>query len=599
MNQLIKEALYQHIPVYKAGMLLPDLITILYVRLSNEDRDKAKRGDDSNSIVNQKILLTELAKNKCLPNPIFFVDDDFTGSNFDRPDFAVALELVKAGRVETFAVKDMARFGRDHIYVGLYTEHLFTEMGVRFISHKENVDTAVKPIDEEDMIPFTNIINEYHCKNTSKGVKMVLHAKGNRGEPLCTKPPFGYKKDPDNPKKRWIIDEPAAKVVQRIFQYCMDGLGPTRIANRLRNEQVDIPTLYAIKAGHQKTDKREHALDPYGWQTSTVVKILERREYLGHLINFKTYSKSYKQRKRLKNDPSKHVVVENAHEAIISEEVFERVQQLRSNKRRPRHSGRENVLAGLVFCADCKSKMNLSSGASMKPEQDYFCCSGFNTKKKQCNSSHFIRRVVLEQAVLAYVQKVTAIATEHEKVLMDMLEYQNSVKLTNEVAADKKSLQQSEKRVKELDILIQQLFEKNALGVISDERFATLSEGYEVEQKGLKATVKALSEQVTQQLEASAGIGKFLVQIRKYTRITELTPTLLNELIERVEINARSQRYSKGSQQIDFYFNYVGKLDLIPDFISEKQRKMPTQKQPKALEAKQLEKIPIISAINS
>jgi len=235
----------------------------------------------------------------------------------------------------------------------------------------------------------------------------------------------------------------------------------------------------------------------------------------------------------------------------------------------------------------------------MKAEQDYFSCSGFNSKKKQCNSSHFIRRVVLEQAVLVYIQKVTAFAAEHEKVLVDMLEYQNTVKLADELASDKKRLQQSEKRVKELDILIQQLFEKNALGVISDERYTKLSEGYEQEQKDLEATVKALSEQVAQHLEASAGIDKFLVQIRKYTRITKLTPTMLNELMERIEVHTRSQRYSKGSQQIDFYFNYVGKIDLLPNFLSERKPKTPAQKQSKTLESKQLEKIPIMSPINS
>ena len=546
-------ATYQNILDYKIGMKLPDKITVLYSRLSRDDKEKAK-DDDSNSIVNQKKMLAKFATDNHLANAIFFTDDGISGTTFDRPDFQVALELVEAGRVTNFVVKDMSRFGRDYVRVGFYTENVFPDMNVRFLAINDSVDSATG---ENEIIPFKNILNEWYARDTSKKVRAVFRAKGMAGESIATNIPYGYMKDPANPK-HWIVDEPASKVVQRIFQYCMDGLGVTHIANQLRKAEIEVPTVHACNAGYRKSGR---TFNPYDWHNTTVARILERREYLGHTINFKTYRKSYKNRKKLANDPSEHVIFENTHEAIIKEEVFEKVQQIRkSGKKRRDHSGRISILSGLVYCADCKSRMYLSSGACLKPEQDNYTCSGFRTKKAQCNSAHFIRRVVLEQLVLEYIQMITAYASEHEKAFIEKLESLRTDKFQKDLATDKKCLAQSERRIQELDNIIRQLYEDKVAGTLTDERFLKLSQGYELEQKDLEIKVETLQRQMNQQLETCINIDKFLAKVRKYTRITELSTIMLNELIERIEVHNRNKRYSKGTQQIDISFNYVGNI---------------------------------------
>jgi hypothetical protein len=457
----------------------------------------------------------------------------------------------------------MIRFGREHIFVGLYTEYTFTEYNVRFIAVLNNVDSAIKPISEEDALPFLNAANEIHSRNQSKNIKSVLHGKGETGEPMTPNAPYEYRKDPDD-KKKWIIDEEAAEVVRQIFQWCMEGLGITHIANRLRDAKIEKPFVYAQTMGFRNS--KQDFLEPYNWSSTAVSNILERREYLGHVINFKTYRKSYKHPKTLFNDPSKHLVFEGKHTPIIDQETFDRVQELRkSKKRRHTKSGRVNLFAGLSLCAECKSKMFLASGASLKPEQDHYSCSGFVTKKTQCESSHFIRRVVLEQKVLEHIQNVVAFAAKHEKELVRKLEAENATQLQKDLSADKKCLARSEKRIQELDTIISQLFEKNALGVLTDERFVKLSKGYEAEQEELEAKVKSLQTHLAKQQEDSINIKAFFAQVRKYTRVTELTPLMMNELVKKVEVHASDKSSGKRTQKIVVYFNYVGdicKLDL-------------------------------------
>jgi len=590
---------YQQIPTYVAGMVLPDYFTILYLRLSKDDPKKNKKEDESNSIINQKRLTGKHAFDYHLPNPVYFIDDGISGTTFDRESVQAALGFVEEGRVPSFVVKDLSRFGRNNGLVTYYTEHVFPQKDVRFIAIGDDVDDTTGEGDIKTQ--FQNMYNEHHPRETSKKVKDVFQYKGTEGkEPLAFNAPYGYMKDPNN-SKRWIVDEPAAKVVKQVFQWCMEGFGPTRIAKKLREAKVEMPIIHAIRAGHRKGGKGETALNPYDWNDSTVVKILERREYLGHLVNFKTYSKSFKHKKRLKNDPSKHVVIENAHEAIIKEDAFERVQQLRSHKRRPCNSGRENVLAGLAYCFDCNSKLNMSSGASQKADQDYFCCSGFRSKKKRCESSHFIRRVVLEAMVLEGIQKVTAFAREHESLLIRMLEARNATQLATDMATDKKRLSQSEKRIGELDAVVKKLLEKNALGTMSDDMFARLSQDYELERKTLEDDVETLRMKIAKEQEVSTNIHKFLAKIRKYTSISELTPVMLNELIERVEVHARSERYSKGSQHITIRFNYVGDilgLGLPNPQVVKKQPEPLLEMQYAIPVPKQLEKIPVMSTVN-
>ncbi|MCL2036369.1 MAG: DUF4368 domain-containing protein [Oscillospiraceae bacterium] len=543
---------------YKIGMKLPDKITVLYSRLSRDDKDKDK---ESNSIINQKKMLAQLAFELNLPNPIFFTDDGVSGTTFERPHVQAALSLMEEGRVKCFVTKDLSRFGRDNALVNYYIDYVFPKKDIRFIAKDDNVDitTGLKSMETQFKIMF----NEHYPRETSEKVRAVFRAKGMAGEPLTFNPPYGYAKSLDNPKQ-WIIDESSAQIVRQIFQWCMEGLGVTHIANRLRAEQVETPIVYANNAGIRKSEK---FIDPYDWNDTTVGRILERRQYLGHTVNFQTYRKSYKDKRQFQNAPENQYVFENTHPAIIETEVFERVQQIRQGgKRRRNHSGRVALFSGLVFCADCKNKLYMSSGACLKPENDNFSCSAFRTKKNPCHSSHYIRRVVLEQAVLQFVRQVSYYAQNHEKAFLQKLQTRNTDRFRKEFAIDKKSLQQAERRIQELDGIIQKLFEGNVTGKISDERFAKLSQTYEQEQKDLTSQIEFLQERVASRRVASENLNNysidsidvemFLSRIRKYTRPTELTTVMLNELIERVEVHAPDKSSGKRVQQIDVYFNY-------------------------------------------
>jgi len=547
---------HQQIPDFVLGMVLPDWITVLYCRLSKGDKDKPKE-DDSDSIVNQKKILGRYAMDNCLPNPIFFVDDDITGTTFKREQFQAAMALVEEGRVKNFVVKDMSRFGRDYIRVGLFME-TFLDMDVRLVAIYDNVDSA-RGID--DLTPFRNIMNELYARDTSKKIRAAFRAKGLSGESLCSHVPYGYIRDPDNPK-RWIIDEEAAAVVRQIFRWRLEGLGVTVSANRLRDAKVLCPSHHAMSLG-LKSPVRASEI-PWDWNPYTVAAILVRREYLGHTVNFKTYRKSYKSKKMLYNDPSEHVVFENTHEAIIDQDTFDRVQQIREGRRRRTNSGRVGLFSGLAYCADCHSKLYLSC-ITAKPEQDYYACSGFRTKKQVCGHSHYIRQTVLARMVLEYIQNVTSFATQHEHEFVELLRQDNADRSRKELAADKRKLAQAESRIAELDNIIQRLYEDKVSGILTEDRFVKLSRGYEREQQELQAQTTALAEQISTQEQKTLDLSRFLTQIRKHTNVTELTPVLLNELVERIEVYAPDKSSGKRAQDIDVYFNFVGligKLEL-------------------------------------
>ena len=530
-----------------------DKITALYCRLSNEEAQRS----ESISIENQRRILLKFCEDNGFTNTRVFADDGETGVFFDRPALNEMLAEIRAGNVSTVIIKDQSRIGREVIEIGLL-KRTFDEHNVRFMSAEDGLDTA-KGFDIMSLL--RDVFNEWFVADTSKKIRAVQRRKGLAGEPLSY-PPYGYKKAPDNPK-HWIIDESASKVVKKIFQWCMEGLGVSHIANRLREEQVEIPTVHAINNG-LLNNSSGRVFDPYDWNVNSIAKILGRREYTGCLINFKTFTKSYKNRKKMQSDPADYAVFENAHEAIITVEVFDQVQQIRnSGKRRRNSSGRVSILSGLVHCADCKSKMYLSNGACLKSEQDNYTCSGFRTKKKCCDSAHFIRRVVLEKAVLLRIQQLTAFLSEHEECLVEKLELQDNDKFARNLADDKKTLAKAEKRIKELDSIIQQLYEDKVSGTLNAERFVKLSEGYEQEQLDLQAKVKSLQKKFTEQVQSRMNVDMFLNRVRKYTNITELSTVMLNELVERVEVHARTERYTKGTQQIDIVFNYVGNIDGI------------------------------------
>jgi len=520
-----------------------------------------EKEDDSNSIVNQKRILGKHATDNHLPNPVFFVDDGISGTTFEREGFQAAIALVEAGRVKNFVVKDMSRFGRDYLKVGFYTEVMFPDMDVRFVALYDNVDSDKG---ENDLAPFRNIMNEWYARDCSKKIRAVFHAKGMAGEPMAMNAVYGLLKDP-NDKKRRIIDEEAAPIVHQIFQYRLAGLGPTHIAAKLRDAKVECPEYHAIRIGAIRAKTMPE--DPYGWGPTTITKMLSRVEYLGHTVNFKTYRKSYKSKKQIPNDPSEYVIFENTHEAIIDRETFDRVQQLiATGKRRHDKSGRLCIFSGLTYCADCGSRMYLSCGSCLKPEQDNFVCSGFRTKKKACNSAHFIRRVVLERLVLEQIQDVTAYAAQHEREFADMLRQEGDVKSRKELAAQKRKLAQAQSRISELDRIIQRLYEDKVSGVLTNERFIKLSRGYEAEQQELQDQTEALAQQIAAQEQQTLDLSRFLAVARKYAHATELTPTLLNELVERVEVHAPDKTSGKRIQPIDVCFcsvGIIGKLDFL------------------------------------
>jgi DNA invertase Pin-like site-specific DNA recombinase len=529
-------------------------ITALYCRLSKEEQQRG----ESLSIENQRKILLKFCSDNGFLNPKVFVDDGETGVFFDRPGLNEMLAEIRAGNVSTVVIKDQSRIGREVIEIGLL-KRTFDEYNVRFMSAEDGLDTA-KGFDIMSLL--RDVFNEWYVADCSKKIRAVQKAKGTdkSGIPLASNPPYGYKKDPENPK-RWLVDEPAAKVVRQIFQWCMEGLGITHISHRLREEKVEIPSIHAHKMGTRKCTQM--FTDPYDWKFSTIEKLLERQEYLGHIVNFKTFTKSYKNRKKQINPPENHVIFENIHEPIVDSAVFEKVQQIRkSGKRRRNHSGRVSILSGLVYCVKCKSKLYLSCGEHLKPEEDNYVCSGFRKKKTDCDSSNYIRRVVLEQLVLEHLQKVTRYATEYESEFVLRLQEISESKLQKNLNIDKKTLIQTEKRIQELDQIIRFLYEDKTKGILTDERFVMLSQGYETEQRDLRSNLQALKVQIDKQQQERVGVNEFISRIRKYTEITELSTLLLNELVERIEVYPRDKANKDKIRKVDIYFNYVGLIEI-------------------------------------
>ena len=417
-------------------------ITALYCRLSRDD----ELTGDSNSIVNQKAILSKYAKENHFSNPLFFVDDGYSGTNFNRPSWSELLEKIENGEVSTLIVKDMSRLGRDYLKVGFYTEVLFVEKGVRFIAINNGIDSANQQ--DSDFTPFLNIINEWYAKDTSKKIRAVMKSKGEAGEHLCTNPPYGYRKDPEN-KKRWIIDPEAAEVVKRIFALCLDGYGPSQIARILKDDKVITPTIHFQQTG--RATRNAPPDNPFNWTGDTIADILERPEYQGHTVNFKTYKQSYKSKKTCNNPEEKWLVFENTHEAIIDADTWARVQELRKNKRRPTRTGKTNMFSGIVRCADCGEKLYYCTSRNFEARQDHFVCSTSRLKGKEVCATHFIRAVVLERGVLAHMRMTIACVANHEEQFRKAMGAKQKAEAKRELAAKRRQLTQAERRIEELD----------------------------------------------------------------------------------------------------------------------------------------------------
>lgn len=526
-------------------------ITALYCRLSRDD----ELTGDSNSIKNQKAILQKFADDNGFGCTQFFVDDGYSGTNFDRPDWQRLISLAEDGGVSTIIVKDMSRLGRDYLKVGYYTEVFFPGSDIRFIAINNGVDSANQQ--DSDFTPFLNIINEWYAKDTSKKIRAVFKTKGQNGKPLCTNPPYGYVKDTAD-KMHWVIDEEAAEVVREAFRLCMDGYGPTQIAKKFMRRGYKNPTAHAKELGFNLPDNRTDA-DDYTWDTSTIVHMLSRQEYLGHTVNFKTYRKSYKNKKQLKNDPSEWQIFENTHDAIIEKSVFEVVQKIRDGRRRQTPMGEMPILSGMLFCADCGAKLYQVRHRGWEHDKEHFVCATYRKVKGGC-SSHQIRNVVVEEMLLDGIRQITSFAREHEEEFIRLKTAQTRAALDKSLRDGKRELEQSQARIAKLDEIIQRLYEDNMSGKISDERFAKMTESYEAEQHTLESRVTELKVAMTAERDSALNVDQFLMLVRRYTDIQELTAVIIREFVEKIFVYKAERIDGRRVQRVKIIWNCIGEF---------------------------------------
>ena len=525
-------------------------ITALYCRLSQEDANEG----ESNSIQNQKAILLQYAKEHRFPNPTFFVDDGYSGTNYDRPGFQAMLAEIEAGKVAVCCTKDLSRLGRNSSLTGLYINFTFPKYGVRYIAINDHFDTIDPNSTDNDVAGIKNWFNEFFAKDTSRKIRAVNKAKGERGVPLTTNVPFGYLKDP-NDKTRWIVDEVAAQVVKRIFRLCMEGRGPMQIAKVLQEEKALNPTAYKRRAGI-KTPSPETA-DPYHWNTNTIVHILERREYTGCTVNFKTYTNSIWDKKQRDTPLEKQAVFYNTHPAIIEQEVFDKVQEIRQQRHRRTRTGKSSLFSGMVYCADCGAKMRYCTTSYFEKRQDHFVCANYRSNTGSC-SAHFIRAVVLEELVWMHMKAVISYVTRHESYFRAVMEHKLRLSSEKAIRANKKRLAQADKRLVELDRLFIHIYEDNVAGKLSDERFSMMSQSYEDEQTQLKAEIQTLQQDIEVQERQIENLEQFIQRVHKYADLQELTPYALRELVKAIYIEASDKSSGKRRQNIRISYDLVG-----------------------------------------
>ena len=524
-------------------------ITALYCRLSQDDG----REGESNSIVNQKALLNEYARKNRFKNLRFFVDDGYSGTTFDRPAFREMEKMIENGEIGTVIVKDMSRLGRNYLQVGMYTDIVFPENDVRFIAINDNVDSAVQT--EFDMTPIRNFCNELYARDTAKKIKSTFKMKGESGKHLTTNPPFGYIKDKED-KDKWLIDEPAAIVVRKIFDLCANGFGPLQIAKRLRAEEVLIPTAY-----YAQRDGKLYERDPFNWDQKTVAGILERVEYLGHTVNFKTTSKNYKSKKRIQNPSEKQLIFKNTHPAIISEELFETIQKIREGKRRPTATGKMSLLSGKVFCADCESKLHYCTTNGFEAKQDFFTCANYRSNMGSC-SAHYIRNVTLCNMVFKHIKKMLVYVQQFEESFVrDQMERLDNA-MAMSISKAKIDVVTLRRRDEDLNTLFKRLYEDMVSGRITAERFDMLAGEYEQEQKELKVKIAELEDLIENGETQTKDLKQLLANVRKYTDPQELTAQMVNDLVDKIIVHAPDKSSGHRKQKIEIYYNAVGIIDL-------------------------------------
>ena len=529
-----------------------DVTAFLYERLSRDDN----MDGESYSIGNQKKLLIKVAKEKGYTNLVHFFDDGISGVTMDRPGFADMIQQLEQGKAAAVFVKDLSRLGRNYIEVGRLTEEFFPNHDIRLVAVSDNIDTDEG---ENELAPIRNLFNEWYARDISKKRRISNKIKGNAGEPMG-QPPYGYIKDPENPK-RWIVDEEAAQVVRRIYRMTLEGVGTEQIAAKLEEDGVLTPRAYWHSKGINRPGKVKD-LPPTHWNSSSVIKMLSVQEYCGDILNFKTYSKSYKNKKRLENDRENWAIFKDVHEPIIERAVFEQVQQKRGKMRkRQAKDGERSMFSGLLVCADCGSNLHFHFNQG-NPEIKYFNCSNYKGNRGTCGSTHYVRVDFLEQVVLGEIRRLTKYAGLYEDdFLKEVIGHSRQAEET-ERRLKEKELKSLLARDDELDGLFERIYEDNVSGKLSDDRFAKMSRRYEEEQKELSEKIKKLRSEIEKQSSRATSTDMFVSIVRKYTRARKLTPRMLNELVEKIEVYNAEKIDGEWVQRLRIHYNCVGEMNI-------------------------------------
>ena len=529
-----------------------DVTAFLYERLSRDDNLEG----ESYSIGNQKKLLAKVAKEKGYTNLVHFLDDGISGVTMDRPGFVEMIRQLEQGKAAAVFVKDLSRLGRNYIEVGRLTEEFFPDHDIRLVAVSDNIDTAEG---ENELAPIRNLFNEWYARDISKKRRISNKIKGNAGEPMG-QPPYGYIKDPNDPK-HWIVDDEAAQVVRRVYSMTLEGFGTEQIAAQLEKDDVLTPRAYWLTKGIKRPGKGKQQ-PPTKWNSSTITKILSLQEYCGDILNFKTYSKSYKNKKRIDNDRENWVVFQDVHEAIIERAVYEQVQQKRGKIRKRRtNNGEHNMFSGLLVCADCGSNLHFHFNQG-NPEIKYFNCSNYKGNRGTCTSTHYVRVDFLEEVVLGEIRRLTKFASLYEDEFVKAVIGHSQQAEQTDRKLKEKELRTLLARDEELDGLFERIYEDNVSGKLSDDRFAKMSRRYEDEQKELAGKIKKLRSEIEKQSSRSMTTDMFIGLVRKYTRARKLTPRMLNELVEKIEVFNAEKIDGVWEQRLRIHYNCVGTIEI-------------------------------------
>ena len=551
-------------------------ITALYERLSRDDESLG----DSNSIINQKRYLEGYAADHSYGNIVHYTDDGWSGGNFDRPAWKQLIADIEAGKVEHLLVKDLSRVGRDYLQTGFYTEVVFKRYGIHFVAIGNSIDS--NDPGSSEFAPFVNIMSEWYLRDLSRKQRTAIRVKGESGKPTTTQAIYGYKKDPNN-KYHWLVDGDAAAVVRRIYQLTIEGHGLSDIANILYRDKVESPAAYLAKQGRGPWKSKGNIDRPYAWSDFIVGKILSKPEYMGHTVNFRSHKESYKDKQPIYHAPEDWLIFENTHEAIVDKDTWELVQKLRGTPRRIDTLGEANPLTGLVFCADCGSKMynQRTRGSESKPyPSDAYECSAYKLggqrRDKVC-SNHHISTKALRALILETIRITSTYAISNEAEFIQKVRAASEVQQAQAAKDLKRKLNKDRRRFDELDTIIKKLYESYAVGRIGEERFDTLLAGYEQEQTTLRQSITDAESALDSFQQDTANVEHFLDLARKYTDFSELTTPMINEFVERIDVHAPEKVDGDRVQEVDIYLKFIGKFDApmpepTPEEIAEQER---------------------------